>query len=161
LSNGETRETDLYLPATGVTPNTKFVPTALLNEQGYVVANPETLRVEEAGPRVYTVGDVAAYARWGIMDIFSAVPVVMSNLKRDLLVPDGEKPAGKDRTFKANPKETQLVPIGQSKGVGAVFGIKLPNVVVKMIKGKNYFTDKVGSIVDGSHWSKESKWNGA
>jgi NADH dehydrogenase FAD-containing subunit len=161
LSNGETKEADLYLPATGTTPNTKFVPTALLNEKGFVLANPETLRCDEAGPLVYTVGDVASYARWGIMDIFSAVPVVMSNLKRDLLAPEGEKPAGADRPFKANTKETQLVPIGKSQGVGAVFGIKLPGFAVKMIKGKDYFASKAGTIVDGSHWAKESKWNGA
>ncbi|KIW09288.1 uncharacterized protein PV09_00205 [Verruconis gallopava] len=161
LSNGESKEADLYLPATGVTPNTKFVPTALLNEKGFVLANPETLRVDAAGPLVYTVGDVASYARWGIMDIFSAIPVVMSNLKRDLSAPEGEKPTGKDRPYKANMKETQLVPIGTSKGVGAVFGIKLPGFAVNMIKGKDYFTSKVGGIVDGSHWAKESKWNGA
>jgi NADH dehydrogenase FAD-containing subunit len=161
LSNGETKEADLYLPATGITPNTKFVPTALLNEKGFVLANPTTLRVDEAGPLVYTVGDVASYARWGIMDLFAAVPVVMSNLKRDLLAPEGEKPVGKDRPFKANLKETQLVPIGTSKGVGSVFGVKVPGFVVNMIKGKDYFTSKVGSIIDGSHWAKESKWNGA
>jgi NADH dehydrogenase FAD-containing subunit len=161
LSNGETKEADLYLPAVGVTPNTKFIPSSLLNEKGFVLANPTTLRCDDAGPLVYTIGDVASYARWGVMDIYAAVPVIMSNLKRDLLAPEGEKPQGSDRPYKANTKETQLVPIGPSQGVGAVFGIKLPGFAVKMIKGKDYFVSKVGAVVDGSHWAKESKWNGA
>ena len=36
-----------------------------------------------------------------------------------------------------------------------------PGFAVKMIKGKDYFTSRAPSIVDGSHWAKESKWNGA
>ena len=94
------------------------------------------------------------------MDIYTSVPIVMSNLKRDLAA-EGEKPTGADREWKANLKETQLVCIGPKAGTGAIFGIKLPGFAVKMIKGKDYFTSRAPSIVDGSHWAKESKWNGA
>ena len=160
LSNGETREADLYLPAHGVKPNTDFMPTHLLNEKGLVLANAKSLRVDEAGQGVFTVGDVSSVPRWGIMDIYTSVPIVMSNLKRDLAA-EGEKPTGADREWKANLKETQLVCIGPKAGTGAIFGIKLPGFAVKMIKGKDYFTSRAPSIVDGSHWAKESKWNGA
>jgi len=157
LSNGETREADLYIPATGVKPNTGFLPQNLVNERGYVEMNTVTLRVDAAGERVYAVGDCGSYTRGGIMDIFDAIPVVMTNVKRDMLAPEG-KPTGSDRPYKANLTETQLVPIGRSKGVGAIFGWKLPSFFVWMIKGRDYFASNAPEIVDGGKWSKESKW---
>lgn len=171
LSNGETLEADLYLPALGVTPNTGFMAKDLLNEKGYVDTNATTLRVDRAGPRVYAVGDVGSYTRGGILDIFDAVPVCMTNMKRDLVhystlgesdAVDAEKavPTGMDRPYKPNLKETQLVPIGRSKGVGAVFGWRLPSFMVWMIKGRDYMLGFAADVYTGSKWKKESKWSG-
>jgi NADH dehydrogenase FAD-containing subunit len=160
LSTGETKEADLYIPATGVSFNSQFLPTHLLNAKGQVLTNPTTFRVDEAGKGVFAVGDVSSAASWGIMDIYSGIPVVLSNLKRDLSAPDGETPAGPDRPWKANTKETQIVTIGTKGGVGAMFGFKLPGFMVKVIKGGDMFASRAPAIVDGSHWSKESKWNG-
>lgn len=97
------------------------------------------------------------------------VPVAMTNLSRDLhafAAAKGEKadadikPQGADRPYKANLKETHLVPIGQSKGVGAVFGWKLPSLMIWLIKGRDYFTSTGPPLVDGSKWKKESSWKG-
>jgi NADH dehydrogenase FAD-containing subunit len=158
LSNGETKEADLYIPATGVKPNTQFLPQNLVNEKGYVDMDGTTLRVEKAGARVYAIGDCGSYTRGGVMDIYDAVPVLLTNVKRDLLNPEGTPKGGQDRPYKPNLKETQLVPVGRSKGVGAVFGWKLPSIMVWMIKGRDYFTSMTPPIVDGSKWKKESKW---
>jgi NADH dehydrogenase FAD-containing subunit len=158
LSNGEVKEADLYIPATGVTPNTEFLPRNLVNEKGYIDMDGTTLRVEKAGERVYAIGDCGSYTRGGVMDIYDAVPVLLTNVKRDLLSPDGKPTGGQDRPYKPNLKETQLVPIGRSKGVGAVFGWKLPSIMIWMIKGRDYFTSMTPPIVDGSKWKKESKW---
>jgi len=163
LSNGELLEADIYIPATGVKPNTAFVPRELLNERGYVQTNGTTLRVDAAGPRVYALGDVGSYTRGGIMDIYDAVPVCLTNVQRDLRAfaeaqREGVKPPGQDRPYKPNLKETQLVPVGRSKGVGAVFGWKLPSLMVYMIKGRDYFTSNGPEIQMGSKWNKESKW---
>ncbi|KAK7513732.1 uncharacterized protein IWZ02DRAFT_12706 [Phyllosticta citriasiana] len=163
LSNGETQLVDVYIAATGVKPNTAFVPARLLTERGYLTTNTQTLRVDGAGPRVFALGDVGSYTRGGIMDIYDAVPVAMTNLARDLAAfspdkPDAAPPAGPDRTFTPNLKETQLVPVGQSKGVGAVFGWKLPSFMVWAIKGRDYMVSSAGSILEGSKWAKESSW---
>lgn len=89
----------------------------------------------------------------------------MTNLSRDLHAfaeAGGEKldakPKGPDREYKPNLKETQLVPIGQSKGVGSIFGWKLPSIFVWLIKGREYFTNMGPPLVDGSKWKKESSW---
>jgi NADH dehydrogenase FAD-containing subunit len=180
LSNGETLDADLYLPAMGVKPNTSFLPKELLTDNGKVDCNKETLRVDKAGPRVYVVGDVGANSRWGILDIFNVVPVAGTNMKRDLLhyaslsssngsasdsndvdtKLDTSKPPGKDMPYKPNTKETQLVPIGRSMGVGAVFGWKLPGFLVWAIKGRDYMLGFAGDIYTGSKWKKETKWSG-
>lgn len=175
LSTGETLEADIYIPATGVLPNTSFVPKELLTEKGYVETNASTLRVDAAGARVYAIGDVGSYTRGGVLDIYDAVPVLLTNVKRDLMWDAKQSqpheassevnekaapssPTGQDRPYKANLKETQLVPVGRSKGVGAVFGWKLPSFMVWAIKGRDYFVAQAPPVQLGTKWNKESKW---
>lgn len=161
LSNGKEMECDVYIPAMGVIPVTEYVPKEFLTEKGYVKTNDATLRVDEAGPRVYAVGDVGSYTRGGVMDIYDAIPVVLTNLKRDLLAADKDpnaKPTGGDRKYKKNTSETQIVPVGLSKGVGAFNGNKLPSVMVYMIKGRDYLSGAAVEIISGSKWNKESGW---
>jgi NADH dehydrogenase FAD-containing subunit len=59
LHDGTALEADIYIPATGTTPNTGFVDRSLLDTCGRVDVNKGTLRVEKAGERVYAIGDVA------------------------------------------------------------------------------------------------------
>ncbi|KAF2404590.1 hypothetical protein EJ06DRAFT_526676 [Trichodelitschia bisporula] len=163
LSTGETHDADIYIPATGVAPNTEFLPANVLDARGYVDSNPETLRVEKAGPRVYVLGDVGNYTRGGIMEIAAALPVVMTNLKRDLLwdaagAPEGTAMKGKDRTFSKNSSEMQIVPVGRSKGVGAIFGWRVPSIFVWLIKGRDFMVGMLAGYIDGSMVAKESKW---
>ncbi|KFY81286.1 hypothetical protein V500_11547 [Pseudogymnoascus sp. VKM F-4518 (FW-2643)] len=163
LDNGEALTTDIYIPAAGVEPNTEWLPQALLNERGYIKTNKVTLRVDEAGPRVYALGDVGSYTHGGVLDIYDAVPVALANMKRDLLaatISENAIPEGKDLLYRPNLTETQIVPIGRSKGVGAFRGWRLPSLVVWFIKGRKYMTDTVAvEIHSGSKWDKERTWN--
>ena len=161
LDNGKEMECDIYIPAIGVIPMTEYVPKEYLTDKGYVKTNGETLRVDEAGPRVYAVGDCGSYTRGGIISIMDAIPTLLTNVKRDLLAahadPNG-KPTGGDRKYKQNNSETQLVPVGQSKGVGAFNGNKLPNIMVYMIKGRDYMSGSAVEFVTGTKWKKETSW---
>lgn len=76
LHDGEEIIADLYIPATGLVPMTSYAPQRLLDGNGYVKTNTETLRVDEAGSRVYAVGDVGTYSRNAILDILDSVPVL-------------------------------------------------------------------------------------
>ncbi|KAF1355174.1 hypothetical protein BDV97DRAFT_344869 [Delphinella strobiligena] len=161
LSDAKEVECDVFIPCMGVIPMTEYVPKEFLTEKGYIKTNSATLRVDDAGPRVYAVGDVASYTRGGILDIMEAIPVLMTNVKRDLLAAHKDpsiKPTGPDRKFRPNTTETQLVPIGQSKGVGAFNGNKLPSIMVYMIKGKDYMSSSAVAMVTGSKWNKETGW---
>jgi NADH dehydrogenase FAD-containing subunit len=156
LSYGKTLQADLYIPAYGTIPNTAFVPEGLRAKDGRVETNPKTLRVDKAGERVYAVGDASNYARPAVLIMMDAVPVLAANLKRDLLIAAGQTPPGEDRLLTADESETQLVPIGRSKGVGALKGIKLPSFLVWLFKGRDYFVGTTGGMWSGQNWAKET-----
>ncbi|KAE8453946.1 hypothetical protein EG329_007722 [Mollisiaceae sp. DMI_Dod_QoI] len=158
LEEGKTLETDLYIPAFGTRPNTSFLDKSLLMADGRVETNTSTLRVDKAGPRIYAVGDVGSYARPAVHLILNAIPVLGANIKRDLLLAAGkeESAVGEDRKFEEDVRETQMVPIGKSKGVGAAMGYALPSFLVWLIKGRDYWLWTTGGLWSGKQWAKES-----
>jgi len=158
LEDGKTLDADLYIPATGTRPSTGFIHEALLTADGRVDTNASTLRVDKAEPRVYAVGDAASYARPAIHLTLSAIPVLCANIKRDLLLASGKEKSsvGEDRVFKEDTRETQLVPIGKSKGVGAAMGYQMPSFMVWLIKGRDYWLWTMGDLWSGKQWAKES-----
>ena len=158
LEDGKTLDADLYIPATGTRPNSTFVHPSLLTADGHVDTNPSTLRVDKAGQRIYAVGDVASYARPAIHSILNAIPVLGANIKRDLLLAAGKDASavGDDRAYKVDTRETQLVPIGKSKGIGAFMGYRLSSFLVWLLKGRDYWLWTTGRLWSGKQWAKES-----
>lgn len=161
LSDGKTLEADIYVDATGVRPNTSFLPKEWLDNRNRVACNAKTLRVENAsaGPRVYVVGDAGSYTRGGVMDMADAVPVAMTNLKTDLIAYISGKPAGPDRHYTPNLKEQQICPVGTQKGVGAFAGHPVPSLMVWAIKGRDYLIGQLAQgQMNGDSFKKETKW---
>ncbi len=158
LEDGTTIAANLYIPATGTRPNTAFIPSTLLTADARVATNASTLRVDTAGPLIYAVGDCASYARPAIHLILAAIPVLCANIKRDLLLAAGkeESAVGADRVFEEDTRETQMVPVGKSKGVGAAMGYRLPSFLVWLIKGRDYWLWTTGGLWSGKQWAKES-----
>lgn len=163
LENGETLTADVYIPAVGVTPSTEFLPTDLKQSGGYVKSNPETLRVDAAGPRVFAVGDVSGVDKGGVLNFFSSFPVAAANISRDLLsevrVEDAAEIEAKrqnnpDKKYQRKDTETQLVPVGPKTGVGAFNGWQMPGFAVSMVKGKNYMTNQIPQFTEGKKWVK-------
>ena len=159
LSDGRTLSADLYIPATGMKPNTSFIDHSLLASDGRIMTNAATLRVEasKSVSRIYAIGDCSSAARPAIHLTLEAIPVLCNNIKRDLLLaagkPESEVPA--DRTYKEDERETQLVPIGKSKGVGAAMGWSIPSWMVWAIKGRDYWLWTTGGLWSGKQWAKE------
>ncbi|KAF2257958.1 FAD/NAD(P)-binding domain-containing protein [Lojkania enalia] len=158
LSDGRTLEADIYIPATGMRPNTSFVDASLLKADRRIDVDPGTLRVKNGGPRIYAIGDASSYAPPAIHHILSAVPVLCANIKRDLLLACDQYPSSVtgDRLCKHDKRETQLVPIGTSKGVGAAMGYELPSILVWLIKGRDYWLWTTGGLWSGKQWAKET-----
>ncbi|OJK00172.1 hypothetical protein ASPACDRAFT_1880616 [Aspergillus aculeatus ATCC 16872] len=155
LEDGQTLPADLYIPATGTKPNTGFLDLSLLASDGRVETS-STLRVENAGERVYAIGDAASYAaRPSVHGILQAVPRLCANIKRDLLLGEnGGAGGGGDggSVFKEDTRETQIVPIGTAGGVGVIMGYKLPGFMVWLFKGRDYFLWTTKKIWSGEQW---------
>ncbi|KAL1859490.1 hypothetical protein Daus18300_009635 [Diaporthe australafricana] len=162
LENGKVMDTDLYIPATGTTPNTGFISDkSLLTSDGRIDTNPSTLRVDGAGPnaRIYAIGDASSYARPAIHNILSAVPVLCASVRDDLVSEGGRLESlavGGGRLFVEDKRETQLVPIGRSRGVGAAMRFQIPGFLVWMLKWRDYWLWTTGSLWNGKKWDKES-----
>ncbi|RAH78033.1 FAD/NAD(P)-binding domain-containing protein [Aspergillus japonicus CBS 114.51] len=153
LEDGRTLPADLYIPATGTKPNTGFLDPSLVAADGRVETN-STLRVRNAGDRVYAIGDAASYAaRPSVHGILQAVPILCANIRRDLLLEGGGVGDGDgDSVFKEDTRETQIVPIGTARGVGAMMGYKLPGFLVWLFKGRDYFLWTTKKIWSGEQW---------
>ncbi|RVX67138.1 hypothetical protein B0A52_08572 [Exophiala mesophila] len=160
LQGGGTIKADLYIPATGTRPNTSFIDKSLLAADGRVVTNASTLRVNQAGERIYAIGDAGSYSRPAVHMILDAVPVLCANVKADLLRASSQTGNTavniQDRTFKEDTRESQLVPIGKTKGVGAMMGYRLPSFLVWLVKGRDYWLWTTSRLWSGKQWSSES-----
>lgn len=165
-----TLDTDIFVPCTGLKPNTTFLPASLLASDGRVATHTATLRVEhpDAGPRVYALGDASNAARPAVHNVLAQVPVVCASIREDLLFGrdddggavvaavdgggsggGGTGMRGKPVVFKEDLRETQLVPIGTRTGVGAAMGWRMPGWAVWAIKGRDYWL-----------WTTERLWSG-
>jgi hypothetical protein len=56
------------------------------------------------------------------------------------------------KLFEEDVRETQLVPIGTKKGVGAAMGWRLPGWLVWVIKGRDYWIWTTGRLWSGRQW---------
>ncbi|KAL8955396.1 MAG: hypothetical protein Q9183_006666, partial [Haloplaca sp. 2 TL-2023] len=71
LDDGTSRTADIYIPATGIRPNTSFLPRSWLTPQNYVITA-DTTSLRGPVPTVYAIGDVAGYSLGGALDIMGA-----------------------------------------------------------------------------------------
>ena len=170
LSNGTTRTVDVYIDSTGGKPNTSFLPSSWLNERGYVITDETTMRLTTPGTEnVYAVGDVASYSHGGIFDVNDAIAPLCSSILVDLASTGVGKMTGstgllshilpakqvepKQRYFKPT-IGTQIVPIGPKGGVGQLFGVRIPSLMVWGIKSRTFFVEKADGYLRGSDYLK-------
>lgn len=153
LSNNTSRTVDVYIDATGGRPNSAFLPKAWLNERGYVITDPKTLRGPADG--VYAIGDVASYSSGTVIDVMYAIRPLASSVLIDLLSssPGGGSGLPKQVEFKGM-KDTQLVPIGPKGGVGAIMGWKVPSLMVWFVKSRTFMVEKIPGTVSGKDYIK-------
>ena len=132
LDNGSTMTADVYIPGIGVQPNTEFLPENLKNKNGYIATNPTTLRVDAAGPRVYSVGDASGVNKGGVLQLYEAMKALGPNIAHDLL---GDAKVGSvaEKKYTRKDAETQLVPVGAKTGVGAFNGWSMPGFAISMV----------------------------
>ena len=147
LSDGTRREVDVFIDATGMTPNSSFLPDEWLTESGYVNVDVQTLRVYKSQGAVYAIGDIAAFSRHSIKETTDPVKALGSSIFEDFKQADAK--AMKLVTYTHDDREFLVVPIGPRGGVGAWFGWRLPSIAVGIGKGRTYLWEKFKPIIHG------------
>jgi len=98
----------------------------------------------------------------GIPEIQLEVPVLASNMQRDLLAAHSgglsSKTKGADRIYVPETRELQIVPVGRGGGVGAAWGWRVPSWAVWLIKGRDFMVGGAVDKVYGKPEVKEQKW---
>ncbi|KFY98647.1 hypothetical protein V500_01586 [Pseudogymnoascus sp. VKM F-4518 (FW-2643)] len=149
LSDGSTRILDVFIDATGGTPNTNFLPADWLDDRKRVVTDMATLRATKAPAGVYSLGDVASFSKNNIMDAGWSVPPLCYSIWSDLHDKSTGGNALKEKTYKQIEADMQIVPIGPNGGVGVIFGWQIPNFLVRSLKSKTYFMEKAAGMATG------------
>ena len=180
LSNGQEMVVDVYIGATGDKPNNKFVPEAWLNAHGYVRTDPHTLRLDVPNVNsVYCFGSVASYSDGSVLDTKFALKPLLESIRLDLLgkresssssvtsvdpnplgwigwltswIPffGTAEPGKRKVVYKKIASDMQFVPLGSTQGVGVVFGYKIPSLMGKMAKAKDFMIGQVPKLIDGT-----------
>lgn len=153
LDNGEQLAADAFVSATGVRPNSEFVPKNFLSPEGWVLVD-NNLRVihniadNDHGPlSIFALGDVTIHKPRIVPSIKEQIPVLVANLKADI----NASPADSSQrpTYSPTSMSSIMIPIGKSNGTGLVYG-KVPwEWVVWLIKGRNYLIQFVPRLLQG------------
>ncbi|KAH6974653.1 hypothetical protein BKA56DRAFT_634506 [Ilyonectria sp. MPI-CAGE-AT-0026] len=133
-SDGTTKSitAQAYLPATGVIPNTKFVPATLKNGQVYIKQT-KTLHVEGQS-NILVVGDAGNLEGCKAQYVDSQTLHLINNLASYLNT--GEMPE-----YVVNPKEVFGITVGRSRATGQMGTFKLFSIMVWFVKGRYLGTD--------------------
>ncbi|RFU35697.1 hypothetical protein B7463_g720, partial [Scytalidium lignicola] len=139
LSNNSTITVDLYLPTTGLIPNSGYVPSKLRNDKGFVKVD-TFLRVKDAKD-IWAAGDIADIQRPQLVNTSTQAVHLAKNLDAVL---KGKAPV----PYK--PGSAMIaVTIGRSKGTGAMGSMKLPSIMVWFAKGRSLLVEKLVPTVAG------------
>ncbi|KAK4160779.1 hypothetical protein QBC43DRAFT_110965 [Cladorrhinum sp. PSN259] len=144
LESGEKLTADLYLPTTGMIPNTEYIPQQHLDVTRKTVLVDEFLRVEGvASQNVWAVGDVVSKPRAGFMITQKQAASAAKNIE---LVLAGKQPL----PAKGVPVDILACAVGRGRGAGRMGGIRLPSFGVWVAKGRTLGLQMVGGYIDGS-----------
>jgi NADH dehydrogenase FAD-containing subunit len=150
LSDGSKRTVDVYIDATGGSPNTSFLPASWLDGRKRVLTTTADLRTPT--PNVYALGDVASFSKGSVPDSIWTVPALGYSIFSDLT---GGKVQGlKEKKYKQIEASMGIVPIGPKGGVGVLFGWRIPGWLVWLIKSRSFMMDKAGGLASGAEVTK-------
>jgi NADH dehydrogenase FAD-containing subunit len=149
LSDGTTRTVDVYIDATGPTPNNSHLPAAWLDSTGKIAVDEKTFRVVGA-PDVYAAGDIASNSDGTVMNpVTFGTAVIGSSIAVDMSKALGVASPVPQKEYKPM-KDSQFVTLGPKGGVAQAFGWKLPSFAVWLIKSRTMFIEKAGPQLKGA-----------
>lgn len=148
-----TLQADLIIPTYGLTPNTSFLPAALLDARGYVR---QTTRLRAEGhDDIFVVGDAGNLQDpQGVHADAQAVHLVRLLEARAL----GEPVKGGPEEFAPPDKITFAATLGRNRGTGQVGNWRLWSLLVWFLKGRYLGTNIAGEFVRGERTLSVKSW---
>jgi NADH dehydrogenase FAD-containing subunit len=147
---------DLLIPTYGITPNTSFLPPAMLDSRGFVKQTPR-LRIEghdHDHDNIFVVGDAGNLEDPQGVHTDAQVVHVVKFLDARLL--------GKAETdvpdYKPDPKVVLAATLGRSKGTGQAGTWKLWSWLIVWLKGKHLGTNYAAAFVRGERTLSVKEW---
>ncbi|OLN84948.1 Apoptosis-inducing factor 2-like protein 2 [Colletotrichum chlorophyti] len=136
-----TLRVDAYVPTIGAVPNTSFLPTDMLDPNGYVKQDTD-LRVPGHG-NVFVVGDAGnledGYGRLADLQTQHIVKSIQAHFT------GAPKPAA----YVVDPKVTAGITLGRSRATGQMGTWRLPSIIVWLVKGRFIGTNYVKDYAAG------------
>ncbi|KAF9878402.1 hypothetical protein CkaCkLH20_03894 [Colletotrichum karsti] len=142
--------TDLYIPTFGVRPNTAFMAAAMLDRDGRIKVNRDTLQVS-GHANVFALGD-AANAQTATGKHADAQVRFLAPALQDLL-------AGRSMPmYKADDTFVFAVTLGPNRGTGQMGNMRLWGWIVRMTICKYLGTDYAPEIAAGNRTITQKNW---
>ncbi|EMG50453.1 ptaL Oxidoreductase ptaL [Candida maltosa Xu316] len=139
LQDGTTRNYGLVIQASGVIPNTEYLPASVLDKAGFVETD-ANLRLKDHA-NVIAFGDVVALGTSSIVDlVFNQEPIFQKTVEYEVF--DNKKTQLKP--YVRPTSLTTFVPVGKDGGVGLFFGYCVPSFLVRFFKSKDFMISKAG-----------------
>ncbi|KAM0328050.1 hypothetical protein ACHAQA_005452 [Verticillium albo-atrum] len=143
LSNGEKIITDLYLPTTGLIPNSEYIDAKLLNEHKYVAVD-EFFRAK-GYENIWACGDLVSSPRAS----FPITDKQAGGVHRNIDAALKGKP---QQVVKGMPIDVLLCSTGRSRAAGRLGFVKLPSLAVWGMKGRTLAMEMLPKYASGSQW---------
>ncbi|KAL6798770.1 hypothetical protein J3E68DRAFT_400784 [Trichoderma sp. SZMC 28012] len=141
-SDGKTRTltTQAYLPTTGGTPNSSFVPASLLDSEGYIN---QTASLQAKGyDNIFVIGDIGNLegSKAGVADaqtvhLIKALPIYLKGGAMPVYTPSTKVMVG--------------ITLGRSRGTGQMGSFKVFSFLIHYAKGRFLGTDYAHLIAAG------------
>ncbi|CRK17784.1 hypothetical protein BN1708_003062 [Verticillium longisporum] len=143
LSNGEKIITDLYLPTTGLIPNSEYIDAKLLNEHKYVAVD-EFFRAR-GYENIWACGDLVSSPRASFPITDKQAGGVYKNVEAALK----GKP---QQVVKGMPIDVLLCSTGRGRATGRLGVVKLPSLAAWGMKGRTLAIEMLPKYASGSQW---------
>jgi NADH dehydrogenase FAD-containing subunit len=154
---------DLYISAVGQTPNTSFLPAAVLDERGYVLSDAH-LRVTGLAPRVYVTGDASALSIGNLDSVRTHTGALKETLKLELALVTEDASSSFSAVADESaflyvaptpklPLQDFAVTLGSTGGVGLFNGHRIPSCILRLVKARDASISGALIMVGGSPFS--------
>jgi NADH dehydrogenase FAD-containing subunit len=165
LANGETKleltkkdgsvktlTVGAVLPATGMVPNTSFLPPSMLNESGNVLQDGYLRALKY--PNIFVVGDAGALEPSKVMFANDQTIWLIKHLPR-YFSHNGELPSEPYKKDGSEIKNVEVFTLGRSKGAGHFGTWRIPSLAIWWIKGRYLGTNYAGELAAGKRMVTE------